>query len=311
MTEALAVKQELSSAIEQVVIDGDLSKLSADQRLSYYKTVCESVGLNPYTRPFDYIRLNGKLTLYARKDATDQLRKLNGVNIDDVKMDDDGDWFIVTVKGSDKSGRRDVEMGCVNKKDMQGNLGNAMMKAVTKAKRRLTLSLCGLGWLDETEVETIPTAQPVIVDDAGNIAGNPVEARRIESKPVEAQTPINNNTPVAQNAPEAQESAKFDEVEFLRNWKHRSDLPSMTLAEACQIKDGKGKEYGTHSVERLFYMMNAIQKKLPTIKDLDTKDMYMMKLSAINEILTAKANAQAQMDSTQDPHIKKEDEDAE
>jgi len=47
---------------------------------------------------------------------------------------------------------------------MNGNLANAQMKAVTKGKRRLTLSLCGLGWLDETEVETIPTAKPASVN---------------------------------------------------------------------------------------------------------------------------------------------------
>jgi len=46
---------------------------------------------------------------------------------------------------------------------MQGNFGNALMKAVTKAKRRVTLSICGLGMLDETEVETIPSARPVVV----------------------------------------------------------------------------------------------------------------------------------------------------
>jgi len=33
---------------------------------------------------------------------------------------------------------------------------NAVMKAVTKAKRRVTLSICGLRFLDETEVEDIP-----------------------------------------------------------------------------------------------------------------------------------------------------------
>jgi len=43
------------------------------------------------------------------------------------------------------------------------------MKAVTKAKRRLTLSLCGLGWLDETEIETIPDAKPVVVQETGEI----------------------------------------------------------------------------------------------------------------------------------------------
>jgi hypothetical protein len=35
-------------------------------------------------------------------------------------------------------------------------LANALMKAETKAKRRVTLSLAGLGWLDETELDTIP-----------------------------------------------------------------------------------------------------------------------------------------------------------
>ena len=35
-------------------------------------------------------------------------------------------------------------------------LCNAIMKAETKAKRRVTLSVCGLGFLDESEIETIP-----------------------------------------------------------------------------------------------------------------------------------------------------------
>jgi hypothetical protein len=43
---------------------------------------------------------------------------------------------------------------------------NAMMKAETKAKRRLTLSLAGLGWMDETEVDTDPNAHRVRVDHA-------------------------------------------------------------------------------------------------------------------------------------------------
>jgi len=38
------------------------------------------------------------------------------------------------------------------------------MKAETKAKRRVTLSICGLGLLDETEVETVSTAVPTIVN---------------------------------------------------------------------------------------------------------------------------------------------------
>jgi hypothetical protein len=152
-----------------------LSRLTAEQRVSYYKAVCESLGLNPLTRPFDYITLNGKLTLYARKDAADQLRRLHGVSIDDVEITEVGDTYSVKVKGHDKTGRSDVEIGVVSKKDMQGNSANVQMKAVTKAKRRLTLSLCGLGMLDETEIETIRDAQPVLVDDNGVIEPQPAE----------------------------------------------------------------------------------------------------------------------------------------
>lgn len=158
--------------IERVLIGGDLGKLTPDQRVIYYQRVCQSVGLNPLTRPFDYIQLNGKLTLYAKKDATDQLRKLQGVSIEDVEIQETPERFVVKVKGRDKTGRADVEIGVVNKNDMRGDVANAQMKAVTKAKRRLTLSLCGLGWLDETEIETIPTAKPVIIDDTGNMVSH-------------------------------------------------------------------------------------------------------------------------------------------
>jgi len=163
-------KQDIDSSImESVVIGGDLSKLTPGQRVQYYRSVCQSIGLNPLTKPFDYIQLNGRLTLYAKKDCTDQLRSIKGVSIDDVDIKEVGDNFIVKVKGHDSTGRTDVEIGAVNKRDMQGNLANVQMKAVTKAKRRLTLSLCGLGWLDETELETIPDARPVEVAESGEI----------------------------------------------------------------------------------------------------------------------------------------------
>lgn len=163
-----------ATMIEGVLLGGDLSKLAPAQRVAYYRNVCQSIGLNYLTKPFEYITLNGKLTLYARKDATDQLRNINGVSIDDVDIVETEKQYLVKVKGHDKTGRSDVEIGVVNKTDMQGNLANAQMKAVTKAKRRLTLSLCGLGWLDETEIETIPSAMPVKINsDTGEIVESP------------------------------------------------------------------------------------------------------------------------------------------
>jgi hypothetical protein len=170
------VRQDEAQLMESVLLGGDLSKLSPAQRVVYYQRVCESIGLNPLTKPFDYINLNGKLTLYARKDATDQLRKIHSVSIDDVEITETDKQFIVKVKGHDRDGRSDVEVGVVNKSDMRGDTANVQMKAVTKGKRRLTLSLCGLGMLDETEVQTIPDARPIVVADTGEIVDVPTIA---------------------------------------------------------------------------------------------------------------------------------------
>lgn len=158
MSSAIVTRND---AIEAALVQGDLSKLSTADRLAYYRNVCESLGLNPLTKPFEYITLNNKLTLYARKGCTDQLRDKKGVSIAEPKIQFEDEWIIVSVIARLPDGRTDADVGVVNRKDMRGDFGNAIMKAVTKAKRRVTLSICGLGMLDETEVETIPGARHV------------------------------------------------------------------------------------------------------------------------------------------------------
>lgn len=147
------------NTLENVIVKGDLSGLTTAQRLSYYKAVCESVGLNPITQPFEYITLSGKMSLYAKKAATDQLRSINGVSIAAPKIDYIDGLVVVTVTAADKKGRTDTDAGVVSIENLKGEQkSNALMKAITKAKRRVTLSICGLGMLDETEVESIPGA---------------------------------------------------------------------------------------------------------------------------------------------------------
>lgn len=170
------------ATVEQVVVQGDLSKLTPPQRLEYYSKVCQSTGLNPMTRPFDYIMLNGKLTLYAKKDAADQLRKLNGISIVDLKITYPDDTVEVTAFAATNDGRRDSDVGIVVLGTTKGETrANLIMKAITKAKRRVTLSISGLGWLDETEVDSIPSASPVLIDHA---TGEVVKPRRLPAPQV-------------------------------------------------------------------------------------------------------------------------------
>lgn len=144
-------------AIANVIMHGDLSKLSPLDKLSYYKNVCESVGLNALNQPFQYMKLNGREVLYAGKGCAEQLRKLHNVSIKITDRQKIDDIYVVTAQASMPNGRVDESTGSVNITGIKGEaLSNAFMKAETKAKRRATLSLIGLGMLDEIEVASIP-----------------------------------------------------------------------------------------------------------------------------------------------------------
>lgn len=160
-------KQLDAKVIESVLLAGDLSKLDAQQRIAYYNRICESLGLNPLTQPFAYLKLSGKEVLYAKKDATEQLRMIHGVSITEVTSQRIEDVFVVTAKAQNRDGRTDASTGAVAIGHLKGEaLANGLMKAETKAKRRVTLSICGLGMLDETEVETIRQDPPPLVIEA-------------------------------------------------------------------------------------------------------------------------------------------------
>ena len=153
--------QSAAQSIEQVLVGGDLSRLTAEQRVSYVNRLCESLGLNPLTRPFEFIPLNGKLVCYATRACSEQLRKINAVSVLALERRHIAEMglFEVVARGRDKTGREDESSAVLSIGGLKGEaLANALMKCETKAKRRLTLSICGLGFLDETEVETIPGA---------------------------------------------------------------------------------------------------------------------------------------------------------
>jgi len=182
MSELAQQSTEVAAKVYQTLVNGNLATLSTEERVNYYNAVCQSIGLNPLTKPFEFITLNGKLTLYALKGCTDQLRAIHGISIDPPTIVQTDQWITVTVSGTDRHGRRDSEIGVVAAKDMQGHHGNALMKAMTKAKRRLTLSMCGLGMLDETEVDDIPGYQKQEASPVPETASQPMkdeESRKI------------------------------------------------------------------------------------------------------------------------------------
>jgi hypothetical protein len=148
--------------ISSIVINGDISRLSPEQKVAYYQQFCERVGLDPLSQPFKLLRLNGREILYCDRTGAQQLNKIHRVSHEIRARETVNGCYVVTAQASTPDGRHTESIGAVTIDNLRGdNLCNAMMKAETKAKRRATLDLLGLGILDETETETLPQAQKV------------------------------------------------------------------------------------------------------------------------------------------------------
>ena len=149
---------------ERALIMGDLSKLSESECESYYLQTCKSIGVNPLTKPFEYLIFQGQKRLYMTKSGAEQIRAINGVSVVSCtrNIDKELGMLEVTATVRDKSGREDIATACVviNDKTQGEALCLAVMKAETKAKRRATLSLCGLGYF-ENEPDELEIAERV------------------------------------------------------------------------------------------------------------------------------------------------------
>lgn len=162
MGTALQISPQQEAAIRRLIIHGDLSKLTTEQKENYYQMLCDACGLDWRFRPFDYLKLNGKEVLYANKNCGEQLRQNKKISISLPEKKIEEGVYIVTAR-AESNGRHDEATGAVSIEHLKGEQrANAIMKAETKAKRRVTLSFAGLGMLDETEVESIQGAEKII-----------------------------------------------------------------------------------------------------------------------------------------------------
>lgn len=277
MTQALTTTNAQADAVELALIQGDLSKLTPAERLAYYRAVCESLKLNPYTKPFAYITLNNKLVLYALKDCTEQLRKNNKVSINRLDKEIADGCYVVTAYATDKDERTDSSIGAVNIEGLKGEArANAMMKAETKAKRRVTLSICGLGMLDETEIETIPDARR-FDDDAPTVSRDERAPAPPTSNGKHEPPPTTTPTPVS-----AENRAILSQL---------IDRRDAILADA----KAKGKNYTEQEqremTARVIDLMQAVNvqltlRNMPTIDGKQTADKVTAIKAALNAMLT-------------------------
>ena len=116
------------------------------------------------------------------------------------------------------------------------------------------------------------------------------------------------STPVQQQQPVTQPQKKqLDEVEFLKGWSEKSavligdqmiTLPEISIESACDIdtrnSDGTTMKMGKRGVRELAGMWKAYKNRLNDPNA--NRDDVLMRLSAVNKILTEKAKAQAEFD---------------
>lgn len=135
--------------------NGSIHHLDDSTKRVLLAKLCNFLGLNQFTIPFRIYRdMDGNEFIYATKECCAQLRHLNGISITDLEERIDGDFAICKVKGMNKHGRVSMEIGSVNIAILEGqDKSNGQMWAVTKAKRRLTLDLSGLGVLADVELK--------------------------------------------------------------------------------------------------------------------------------------------------------------
>lgn len=254
MAQDIATATTAGEVMEAVIIKGDLGKLTPEQRSDYYMAVCKSVGLNPLTKPFEYITLNGKLTLYALRACTDQLRQIHGISIEVVDRIESEGLMMVHVRAKNKDGRQDEDYGAVPFVNLKGEAAaNAIMKCVTKAKRRATLSLCGLGWLDETEIETVKDARPYVEPERAET----VKVAPPKSKPTAPVTAAPIHPETGEVSPHAihlsSKDGKFDWIGWgqsylaaLKSAKDGDECQAWVDANAETLKTMKGKSPDIH-----------------------------------------------------------------
>ena len=156
-------------AVAKVMAVDNLEDLTKEERVRYYLDVCKAVGLNPVTQPFRYVNMKHcGMKLYATKDCGDQLRMKHGISVRLGDPGKSGDVMYVKATATFPNGRTDEDIGAVCIANARGDqLANALMKAYTKAKRRVALSICGLGSVsDESELETMGGVGVVSFEDA-------------------------------------------------------------------------------------------------------------------------------------------------
>lgn len=268
-------EQYLANLFDQIAVTGgNLTTFSIPDRLLYYNAVCERAGLDPALQPFTFLSSNNKITLYCNRVGAQQLSRANKVSHAIVNREVVSGIFIVTAQAKNGVGpdeRQTESIGAVPIEGLKGdNAANAMMKAETKAKRRATLDLLGLGIMDETELDTMPAHTTITADQMQNYnAGNNNQGQQQQpaqqaqqqqntqqaTQQTQQQQQTNNAGQQQQASTQANNTNPSKVSEFRRKYEDTKQLLDV-LSRAADVKD----------IASLYYVNAEIIEHNPEVK---------------------------------------------
>lgn len=158
---SIASKNLSEELLAKIVQSGNLAMLSESDRLIYYFNYCRQLGLNPLSRPFDYISEGEgdklKITLYPNTIAASQLRDSRNVSTKIVREEIllDGEVYSVLVEArmgdrtEQATGKVGIKLDKYNKPLSGEAKAKLMKKAESQARRRATLAIVGLDAIGE------------------------------------------------------------------------------------------------------------------------------------------------------------------
>ena len=167
MSESIA-RYEAEPAVVEQLIRGDVSSVPRESLLRYIFTFCERVGISPLAVPFSLMKTQRGMQLFANRNFYDAVASKYSVSRECV-----GEGFFEGTKlyytryrATTPDGRVTEDMALVDTTGLNGNdLANAIMKAHTKGRNRVTRAHLGFPFPDETEAETVPGASVVSIEE--------------------------------------------------------------------------------------------------------------------------------------------------
>lgn len=158
---AIITKNLDETLLAKIALSGNLAYLSESDRLVYYFSYCRQLGLNPLSRPFDYISEGEgdklKISLYPNTIAASQLRDSRNVSTriirEEILLDGEVYSVLVEARMGDRTEEATGKVGIKLDKHGKPLSGEAkaklMKKAESQARRRATLAIVGLDAMGE------------------------------------------------------------------------------------------------------------------------------------------------------------------